>query len=94
MYYVWFGVEYYDVGVGCGIQEIMCVVFVLWFEFCVDQQVYFVYIIEQIKFGIQLLQVFDEQFVFCVYVIQYCWGIDQIEGGVGDCVGQWVVVVG
>ena len=88
------GVEHHDAGVGRGIEEITRTAFVLRLEFRADQQAHPAYITEQIKLGIQPLQVFDEQFALRAHAIQHRRGIDQIEGGVGDRAGQRVAAVG
>ncbi len=87
------GVEHHDAGVGRGIEKsrarpLCCG------EFRADQQAHPAYITEQIKLGIQPLQVFDEQFALRAHAIQHRRGIDQIEGGVGDRAGQRVAAVG
>ena len=78
------GVKHHDAGFRSGIEKITRAALVLRLKFGANQQAHPANITEQIKLGIQLLQVFDEQFAFRVHAIQHRRSIDQIESGVGD----------
>lgn len=69
------GVEYHDAGSRSGIKEITHAALMLRPESGVSQQVHPADIIGQIKFSIQLLRVFDEQFALRAHAIQHRRGI-------------------